>query len=89
MSIADHISTLFKQDIQAAIEEVLLVEPGTASIMTDAVYKKIQAVWGGEKVYIQAVNNSTRNEKIKTELIQAALDGEPEQPYMAADSYSE
>lgn len=67
MSIADHISTIFKQDIQAAIEEVLLVEPGTARIMTDAVYKKIQAVWGGEKVYIQAVNNATRNEQIKTE----------------------
>jgi len=62
-----HYRNLFKQDIQAAIEEVLLVEPGTANIMTEAIYKKLQSVWGGEKVYIQAPNNATRNEQIKKE----------------------
>ena len=67
MSIADRIAELLQGDIQAAIEESLCVEAGSAKMIAGDVFKRLQSNWGGKELYIPAPDTSFRNQAIRSQ----------------------
>lgn len=65
MSVPDKITELFQGDIQTAIEDTLCLEYGTAKVIADDIFKRIQKNWGGSRLYIPAADKVARNQAIR------------------------
>lgn len=65
MSVSEKIAELLQGDIQAAIEESLCVEVGSAQEIAGAVFKNLQTNWGGKELYIPVRNSTQRNQTVR------------------------
>lgn len=66
MKVSDKLADLLRGDIQTAVEELLCVEPGCANTIAGHIFTCLQIKWGGQDIYIPAVDNGARNLAIKT-----------------------
>jgi len=65
MAISDHIADILRAEISLAVTEETGADSEAARRMADRVFARMQKYWGGQRVYIPAVDSAERNRAIR------------------------